>query len=66
MENIELNQINNNLEALKKMVFEIKLNMVHEDAFLTSEENLELNKSILRYKKGEVKNFEVLKNELSK
>jgi cob(I)alamin adenosyltransferase len=55
MENIELERINENLESLKKMLFEIKKNMVHEDSFLTQEENIELNESISRYKKGQTK-----------
>lgn len=64
MENIKQNSINKDIEEIKRMVLEIKTNMVHEDAFLTPEENSELDDSISRFKEGKTKDFELLKEKL--
>jgi hypothetical protein len=64
MENAELKQINNNIEILKKMVFEIKTKMIDSDFFLTPEENTELDESIKRFNEGKTKNFDDFKKEL--
>lgn len=58
MEEITLDRVHNDLKALKKLVEDIRDNMIDVDSILSSEEAEDLDESIKRYKEGKTKSLE--------
>lgn len=65
MENINLQNISNELELLKKQIRDIKANMVDRDAILTPDEESVLNEGLRELEQSETISLEDFKKEMS-